>query len=40
MRPPTPRLLTRNEAVLLYPGGVREGFKRKGERYALFWPSK
>ncbi|KAG8466098.1 hypothetical protein KFE25_005668 [Diacronema lutheri] len=32
------RLLQRNEAALLYPGGIREAFKRKGERYRLFWP--
>ena len=24
----------------MFPGGVREAFKRKGEKYALFWPSK
>jgi hypothetical protein len=30
----------RKETVLLYPGGVREGFKRKNEKYKLFWPSK
>ncbi|KAG1656602.1 hypothetical protein FOA52_010304 [Chlamydomonas sp. UWO 241] len=34
------RLMAQKEAVLLYPGGVREGFKRKGEQYELFWPSK
>lgn len=34
------RLLQRNEAILLYPGGVREGFKRKHEAYRLFWPHK
>jgi len=26
--------------VLLFPGGVREAFKRKDEKYALFWPSR
>jgi hypothetical protein len=26
------RLLQAGEAVLLYPGGVREGFKRKHEK--------
>jgi len=34
------RLLQQGEAVLLYPGGVREGFKRKHEKYELFWPSR
>lgn len=34
------RLLKQGEAVLLFPGGVREAFKRKNERYKLFWPSK
>jgi len=24
--------------VLLFPGGAREVFKRKGEEYRLFWP--
>ncbi len=28
------------EAVLLYPGGVREGFKRRNEKYELFWPAR
>ena len=28
------------EAVLLYPGGVREAFKRRGEAYGLFWPER
>jgi len=27
-----------NETVLLFPGGAREVFKRKGEEYRLFWP--
>lgn len=26
--------------VLLYPGGVREAFKRRGENYRLFWPAR
>jgi 1-acyl-sn-glycerol-3-phosphate acyltransferase len=30
----------RKESILLYPGGVREGFKRKNEKYQLFWPHK
>lgn len=34
------RLLKQGEAVLLFPGGVREAFKRKNEKYKLFWPSK
>jgi hypothetical protein len=32
------RLLQRKEAVLLYPGGIREAFKARGEKYKLFWP--
>ena len=24
--------------MLLFPGGAREVFKRKGEEYRLFWP--
>jgi pimeloyl-ACP methyl ester carboxylesterase len=34
------KLLKANETVLLFPGGVREAFKRKNEKYQLFWPSK
>ena len=30
--------LAANETVLLFPGGAREVFKRKGEEYTLFWP--
>jgi len=30
--------LASGEAVLLFPGGAREVFKRKGEEYTLFWP--
>ncbi|CAJ1789802.1 unnamed protein product [Sphenostylis stenocarpa] len=26
--------------VLLYPGGIREAFHRKGEDYKLFWPEQ
>ena len=26
--------------MLLYPGGVREAFKRRGESYRLFWPAR
>ncbi|KAL4442037.1 hypothetical protein ABPG77_011298 [Micractinium sp. CCAP 211/92] len=34
------RLLQNGEAVLLFPGGVREAYKRQGEEYQLFWPEK
>jgi hypothetical protein len=34
------RLLAGGEAVLLFPGGVREAYRRKGEEYKLFWPEK
>ena len=34
------KLLAAGECVLLFPGGVREAFKRKNEDYKLFWPSK
>ena len=33
-------LLRNGEAVLLFPGGAREAYKRKGEQYALFWPER
>ncbi|KAG2499012.1 hypothetical protein HYH03_003198 [Edaphochlamys debaryana] len=33
-------LLQGGEAALLYPGGVREALKLKGERYALIWPRR
>lgn len=33
-------LLQQGEAVLLYPGGVREAYKGRGEQYQLFWPEK
>ena len=32
------RLLATGQAVLLYPGGVREAYKKRGEAYQLFWP--
>ncbi|CAD7704397.1 unnamed protein product [Ostreobium quekettii] len=32
------KLLSQGEAVLLYPGGVREAYKNKNEDYQLFWP--
>ncbi|KAK9838483.1 hypothetical protein WJX81_002279 [Elliptochloris bilobata] len=34
------RLLQQREAVLLFPGGVREAYKGKGEDYRLFWPDR
>lgn len=34
------RLLQTNQTVLLFPGGVREVFHRKGEAYQIFWPEK
>jgi pimeloyl-ACP methyl ester carboxylesterase len=34
------RLLQNGESVLLFPGGVREAYKRKGEDYQLFWPQR
>ena len=33
-------LLSAKEAVLLFPGGVREAYKRRGEEYRLLWPSR
>jgi hypothetical protein len=30
--------LAKGEATLLFPGGAREVFKRKGEEYTLYWP--
>ncbi|KAM7511781.1 hypothetical protein LguiB_010656 [Lonicera macranthoides] len=33
-------LLKNNSHVLLYPGGIREAFHRKGEEYKLFWPDQ
>lgn len=32
------RLLQQGERILLYPGGARESFKLKNEKYQLFWP--
>eukprot|EP00438_Fugacium_kawagutii_P014233 Skav210342 [mRNA] locus=scaffold4443:139001:149668:- [translate_table: standard] len=32
------KLLQPGGAALLFPGGAREVFKRKGEEYQLFWP--
>lgn len=34
------KLLANKEAVLLYPGGVREAYRHKGEEYQLFWPDR
>lgn len=34
------RLLESGQSALLFPGGVREAYRRKGEEYSLFWPSK
>ncbi|KAI3756261.1 hypothetical protein L1987_56080 [Smallanthus sonchifolius] len=34
------RLLSRKSYTLLYPGGAREAFHRKGEACKLFWPDK
>jgi len=34
------RLLQNGESVLLFPGGVREAYRRKGEEYRLFWPKR
>jgi len=34
------KLLQNGESVLLFPGGVREAYKRKGEDYQLFWPRR
>ena len=32
------RLMQTNQTALLFPGGVREVFHRKGEAYQIFWP--
>jgi 1-acyl-sn-glycerol-3-phosphate acyltransferase len=34
------RLLRANEPVLVFPGGGREVFKRKGEKYKLIWKER
>lgn len=34
------KLLQQGEAVLLFPGGAREAYKMKGEKYTLLWPKK
>jgi len=33
-------VLANGEVALLYPGGVREAYKRKGEEYRLIWPDR
>jgi hypothetical protein len=33
-------LLQKNATILLFPGGVKEAYHRKGEEYKLFWPDK
>ncbi len=33
-------LLSAGEAALLFPGGVREAYKRRGEAYKLLWPAR
>ncbi|CAK9058228.1 unnamed protein product [Durusdinium trenchii] len=42
VKPTSPRNLLKTlrpgNAALLFPGGAREVFKRKGEEYQLFWP--
>lgn len=34
------KLLQNHEAILLYPGGVKEAYRKKGQEYQLFWPKK
>ncbi|XP_018434984.1 phytyl ester synthase 2, chloroplastic-like [Raphanus sativus] len=34
------KLLQSKSHALLYPGGIRESFHRKGEEYKLFWPEQ
>lgn len=34
------RLLQTKQTALLFPGGVREVFHRKGEAYQIFWPKE
>ncbi|RDX65140.1 Acyltransferase-like protein, chloroplastic, partial [Mucuna pruriens] len=34
------KLFSSKSHVLLYPGGIREAFHRKGEEYKLFWPEE
>ncbi|CAM9671076.1 unnamed protein product [Ascophyllum nodosum] len=34
------RLFSRGDNVLLFPGGVKEAYHRKGEAYKVIWPEK
>eukprot|EP00238_Polyblepharides_amylifera_P004376 CAMPEP_0196575412 /NCGR_PEP_ID=MMETSP1081-20130531/4895_1 /TAXON_ID=36882 /ORGANISM="Pyramimonas amylifera, Strain CCMP720" /LENGTH=659 /DNA_ID=CAMNT_0041893709 /DNA_START=209 /DNA_END=2188 /DNA_ORIENTATION=- len=34
------QLLENGETVLLYPGGIREAYKYRGEDYQLVWPNR
>ncbi|CAI8613444.1 unnamed protein product [Vicia faba] len=34
------KLFSSKSHVVLFPGGVREAFHRKGEEYKLFWPER
>ncbi|XP_020227392.1 acyltransferase-like protein At3g26840, chloroplastic [Cajanus cajan] len=34
------KLFSSKSHVLLYPGGIREAFHKKGEEYKLFWPEQ
>ncbi|KAL8134311.1 hypothetical protein AgCh_009373 [Apium graveolens] len=34
------KLFSNKSHVLLYPGGIREALRRKGEHHKLFWPDK
>jgi 1-acyl-sn-glycerol-3-phosphate acyltransferase len=34
------RLMQNGESVLLFPGGVREAYKKRNEEYQLFWPRR
>ncbi|CAI5949771.1 unnamed protein product [Closterium sp. NIES-64] len=36
----TYKVLANKEAALLFPGGVREALKKRGEDYQLFWPER
>ncbi|CAI5514359.1 unnamed protein product [Closterium sp. Naga37s-1] len=36
----TYKVLANKEAALLFPGGVREALKNRGENYQLFWPER
>ncbi|CAM9453397.1 unnamed protein product [Chrysoparadoxa australica] len=34
------RLFQRNECVLLFPGGAKEAYHRRGEEHQMFWPER